>query len=104
MTMSNATIPDPVLELVRAALRPFDDGGLEVVGIPDEDGYLRCVLPLLDGIGREIGQLFLSRTRLGRTARISVKVGGVLYRNLRPQLKRMGMRLRLRWRERRAGS
>jgi len=99
MTRSNATIPDSVLELVRAALRPFDDGGLEVEGIPDEDGCLRCVLPLLDGIG----QIFLTQTRLGRTARISVKVGGVLYRNLRPHLKRMGMRLRLRWRERRGG-
>jgi hypothetical protein len=98
MIRNGVTIPDSVLELVRVALQPFDDGGREIEGIPDEDGCLRCVLPLLDGIGR----LFLTRTRLGRTVRISVKVGAVLYRNLRPHLKRMGMRLRLRWRERRA--
>jgi len=99
MTRNNATVPASVLELVRAALQPFDDGVREIEGIPDEDGCLRCVLPLLDGIG----QLFLTQTRLGRTVRISVKVGAMVYRNLRPHLKRMGMRLRLRWRERRAG-
>jgi len=94
----NTTIPENLLELVRTVLQPFDDGGREIEGIPDEDGYFRCVLPLLDGIG----QLFLTQTRLGRTVRVSVKVGGILYRNLRPHLKRMGMRLRLRWRERMA--
>ena len=103
MSRNNATIPGDVLELARAVLRPFDGGGMEIEGIPDEDVCLRCVLPLLDGIGREIGQLFLTRTRLGRTVRISVKAGVFLYRNLRPHLKRMGMGLRLRWRERRAG-
>jgi len=102
MARNNAAIPADVLGFVRAALQPFDDGGREVEGVPDEDGCLRCTLPLLDGIGREIGRLFLTQTRLGRTVRISVKVGGILYRNLRPHLKRMGMRLRLRWRERMA--
>ena len=100
---NNAAIPADVLGFVRAALQPFDDGGREVGGVPDEDGCLRCTMPLLNGIGQEIGLLFLTRTRLGRKVRIAVKVGGILYRNLGPHLRRLGMRLLIRWRERRVG-
>jgi len=98
----NTTIPENLLELVQTVLQPFDDGGREVEGVPDEDGCLRCTLPLLNGVGQEIGVLFLTRTRLGRKVRITVKVGEILYRNLGPHLRRLGMRLLLRWRERRS--
>jgi len=101
MVRENQAIPQDVLEWVRTALQPFDDGRLEVDGVPDEDGCLRCTMPLLNGIGREIGLIFLTRTRLGRKVRITVKVGEVLYRNLGPHLRLLGMRLMMRWRERR---
>ena len=102
MTRNNAAIPADVLGFVRTVLQPFDDGGREVEGVPDEDGCLRCTLPLLNGVGQEIGMLFLTRTRLGRKVRITVKVGEIIYRNLGPHLRRLGMRLLLRWRERMA--
>jgi|GEM_PF-6627579 len=53
MARNNAAIPADVLGFVRAVLQPFDDGGREVEGIPDEDGCLRCTMPLLNGVGQD---------------------------------------------------
>jgi len=100
----DAAISPEILNLVRALLQPYDDGGKEMEGILDADGCLRCTIPLINGMGQEIGRLILTQTRIGRSLWIAVKVGGIMYRNLEPQLRRMGMRLRLRWRERRAES